>query len=235
MTIFTKTNEDTKEVPKVVVSSPDSTPTAPPAKERDISNSGWIPMEGGNFDRPVKERSSSFGPLSIIRLSPSPLARTPSPTLPENDNSGRKTRRRLCTLLLILLALGMGLYLGAMFFRYHARLVRFAYHEGVDHGRMAATYQNLALQSPPFIREPKTTQNITAMIDTICKRCFSKPLNNTISTQLSLMHILTGSPPPMLKERKMRGRVRVCGPLKREEIEALGSLVITESTCSNRN
>ncbi|KHJ96725.1 hypothetical protein OESDEN_03300 [Oesophagostomum dentatum] len=123
MTVFTKSNEETKEVPKVVVSEPASTPTAPPAKERDISNSGWVPMEGGNFDRP-KERSSSFGPLSIIRLSPSPLARTPSPTFPENGSSERKTRKCFCIMLLVLVIFGMGAYLGTVFFRYHARLVR---------------------------------------------------------------------------------------------------------------
>ena len=41
--------------------------------------------------RPKEKRSSSFGPLSIIRLSPSPLARTPSPS-PEYDNAENERR-----------------------------------------------------------------------------------------------------------------------------------------------
>ncbi|KAK6725972.1 hypothetical protein RB195_004347 [Necator americanus] len=129
MTVFTKTNEDAKEIPKVVVSSPLTTPTAPPNKEQDISNSGWVPMEGGRFDRPKKERSSSFGPLSIIRLSPSPLARTPTPTLPDQGNAEKKTR--------------------------------FAYKEGVDHGRIAAKYQSVDLQRSVDDTGMKSEKNAT--------------------------------------------------------------------------
>ncbi|EYC25237.1 hypothetical protein Y032_0012g1778 [Ancylostoma ceylanicum] len=237
MTVFTKTNEDSKEVPKVVVSEPSNTPTAPPAKERDISNAGWVPMEGGNFDRPVKERSSSFGPLSIIRLSPSPLARTPSPTLPENGNSGKKTRRKFCIMLFVLVMLGMVLYLGTVFFHYHAKLVRFAYHEGVDHGKMAAKYQSFDMQKAPVKAEMKAERNLTAIIDEICKRCFAKQLyDNAVSSPINFMNILTGSPSSLFPpQRTMRGRVRICGPLRRAEIEALGSLIITDTTCSNRN
>ncbi|KAK6725973.1 hypothetical protein RB195_004347 [Necator americanus] len=169
MTVFTKTNEDAKEIPKVVVSSPLTTPTAPPNKEQDISNSGWVPMEGGRFDRPKKERSSSFGPLSIIRLSPSPLARTPTPTLPDQGNAEKKTRRRLCTMLFILLALGLGLYAGAVFFHYHAGLVRFAYKEGVDHGRIAAKYQSVDLQRSVDDTGMKSEKVLRGVLGTISR------------------------------------------------------------------
>ncbi|EPB72400.1 hypothetical protein ANCCEY_08502 [Ancylostoma ceylanicum] len=139
---------------EVVVSEPSNTPTAPPAKERDISNAGWVPMEGGNFDR-----------------------------------------RKFCIMLFVLVMLGMVLYLGTVFFHYHAKLVRFAYHEGVDHGKMAAKYQSFDMQKAPVKAEMKAERNLTAIIDEICKRCFAKQLyDNAVSSPINFMNILTGSP-----------------------------------------
>uniref|UniRef100_A0A0K0D7Q6 Secreted protein n=1 Tax=Angiostrongylus cantonensis TaxID=6313 RepID=A0A0K0D7Q6_ANGCA len=106
-----------------------TTLNTPPSEERCISNYGWVPMEGGNFDRPRENRNSLAGPLSIIRLSSSPLDRTPSPTLPEQENGGNKRRSYFSPALLFC----------------HTRLVRWAYKEATYPGWNAAIYRNHGL------------------------------------------------------------------------------------------
>lgn len=121
------------QVPKVVVSGTPESHTPP--EERDISNRGWIASPNSNFDKPRKEkRSSSFGPLSIIRLSPSPLARTPSPTPPEYENYENERsvffvhqptpfRFRRCAKVALVVFIFLGFGLGTALYFYQKGLI----------------------------------------------------------------------------------------------------------------
>ncbi|CAI5454552.1 unnamed protein product [Caenorhabditis angaria] len=221
MTIFTKseTTEEKKvegakeETPKVVVCEAD--------EEKHISNCGWIPMEGGNFDRPKEKRSSSFGPLSIIRLSPSPLARTPSPSPPDYDNAVNSRRMRRCTRLTFTLIAIFSFIILVSFFLYQQGLINVAYQKGVYHGWNAATYSNRGLTEKLFqnveidpnesyekIQVPRMgsnrpavflhdfKKNLTAIVDVMGKRCFVKDLDrNRVASPRNFIDMLKSIDP----------------------------------------
>ncbi|CAI4233316.1 unnamed protein product [Auanema sp. JU1783] len=260
MTVFTKKdateekNTSDKEVPKVVVSGSLS-PNSPP-DERHISNCGWVPMEGGNFDRPKEKRSSSFGPLSIIRLSPSPLARTPSPSPPDYDSVDPERRFRKCTKVMLLLCILMGVGMGTGFFFYQKSLINAAYKKGIYHGWNAAVYNNRGVpekleqnvevnqdqayekidvprfgSNRPAVFLHDFKQNLTAIVDVMGKRCFVKQLDrSTVAAPRNIIEMLRGmesSSNPSSVSRVVRETFRVGEQLNEEQLDSLGSFVIT--------
>lgn len=256
MTIFTKTDsegKDVKEEVSKVVPFGLTLLHAPPCEERYISNCGWVPMEGGNFDRSKEKRNSSFGPLSFIRLSSSPLATTPSPTLLEQENTENRKRRR-CNLPIILMAFLLCLTLGVILFFCHTRLVRSAYKEGIYHGWNAAIYRNDGLsqrleekveidpiKSYEKVEVPrsKTNQpaiflhdfkkNVTAIVDISGRRCFLKALDpRTVVTPTKLIQLMVKMPFSYQTSRNtVRETFRVGNSLSQPEIQELGSFIIT--------
>ncbi|EGT30179.1 hypothetical protein CAEBREN_11342 [Caenorhabditis brenneri] len=206
MTIFTKTETDTekKTVEGVKEDTPKQVVVCEADEEKHISNCGWVPMEGGNFDRPKEKRSSSFGPLSIIRLSPSPLARTPSPSPPDYENAVNARRMRRCTKLTFTLIAIFSFVILVSFFLYQQGLISVAYQKGVYHGWNAATFSNRGMterlvqnvevnandsyekidvpkfgSNRPAIFLHDFKQNLTAIVDTVGNRCFVKELDRT--------------------------------------------------------
>ncbi|KAE9414961.1 hypothetical protein Angca_003602, partial [Angiostrongylus cantonensis] len=223
-------------------------------EERCISNYGWVPMEGGNFDRPRENRNSLAGPLSIIRLSSSPLDRTPSPTLPEQENGGNKRRRQRCNLVVILVISFLGLILGAALLFCHTRLVRWAYKEATYPGWNAAIYRNHGLlqrseenveinptrlyekievlrfgANRPSIFLHDFKKNITAILDITGRRCFLKALDpRTVVTPNKFMQFFSKIPlSHQATENTIREIFRVGNLLSQLEIQELGSFIIT--------
>ncbi|VDM55768.1 unnamed protein product [Angiostrongylus costaricensis] len=151
-------------------------------------------MEGGNFDRPGKNRNSSPGPLSIIRLSSSPLDRTPSPTLPEQENSRNKRSRQRCNLLVILVVSLLCLVLGAALLLCYTRLVRSAYKEGIYSGWNAAIYRNHGLLqgleenieiNPTHVRVIQKFENEDKrLIGTVGNQTSTMPMMTDITTTM---------------------------------------------------
>ncbi|CAB3410355.1 unnamed protein product [Caenorhabditis bovis] len=247
MTIFTK-SETTEETKKPVDGAKEENPkqvvVCEAEEEKHISNCGWIPMEGGNFDRPKEKRSSSFGPLSIIRLSPSPLARTPSPSPPDYDNAMNNRRMRQCTKLTFTLI--------AIFC--FVILVSVAYQKGVYHGWNAATYSNKGLterlvqnveinptESYEKIQVPRFganrpavflhdfKKNLTAIVDVMGKRCFVKELDRarvaSPKSFIDMLKAIDSTTPDLrsLNTRVVRESFRVGTALNESEIAKLSS------------
>ncbi|CAD6194343.1 unnamed protein product [Caenorhabditis auriculariae] len=218
MTIFTKT-ENTEEKKPAGENEKEATPkvvVCDAEEERHISNCGWIPMEGGNFDRPKEKRSSSFGPLSIIRLSPSPLARTPSPSPPDYENAKNERRIRRCTKITLFFIALFTMGIAVSFFFYQRGLINVAYQKGVYHGWNAATFSNRGIaerleqnveinptESYEKIQVPRFgsnrpavflhdfKKNLTAIVDVMGKRCFLKDLDrSTVASPRNLIDML---------------------------------------------
>ncbi|PAV78768.1 hypothetical protein WR25_10304 [Diploscapter pachys] len=275
MTIFTKSDtidekkdiETGKEIPKVIVSQTSNQPTADAGEdgkkheEGKISNFGWIPMEGGNFDRPKEKRSSSFGPLSIIRLSPSPLARTPSPS-PEYDNAENERRFRRFTKFTLIFCLIMGVGIAISFFFYQRGLIESAYRRGLYHGLNAVAFNNKGVaerleqqvevdpneayekidvprfgSNRPAIFLHDFKQNFTAIVDVMGKRCFVKQLDrNAVAPPRNFIDMLKGfnrNGPLAVAPRVVRETFRVGQPLSQEEVDGLQSFMISRH-CSYR-
>uniref|UniRef100_A0A1I7X607 BRICHOS domain-containing protein n=1 Tax=Heterorhabditis bacteriophora TaxID=37862 RepID=A0A1I7X607_HETBA len=203
---------------------------SPPEEERHISNCGWVPMEGGNFDRPKEKRSSSFGPLSIIRLSPSPLARTPSPTPPEYENADNERST----------AYQRGVYHGWNAATYNNRGVPERLEQNVEIN-LAEAYEKIQVPqfgtNRPAIFLHDFKQNVTAIVDVMGKRCFLKQLDRTTVEQprnfIKMLRGMDNSASVSSASRVVRETFRVGSPLNQDDLMAIGSFLISRH-CSYR-
>ncbi|KAF8385047.1 hypothetical protein PRIPAC_74189 [Pristionchus pacificus] len=241
MTVFTKT-EPGDEKPKEVK------PSAPEVIITDaVEQANEIIKQNARFDRQEthdeyftrKKRSSSFGPLSIVRLTPSPLCRTPSP--PRSYSPEERERRRISRHFNIAVVIALILFSFVLGFTYRAYV-----HSSIMKSLFRSTTDEVVVvndATPPLSSPQKAevrtldgrpiaamfvhdfNKNLTAILDVNNRRCFIKRFSHFPAFVQRHMDDLT-EPEPIQPSPVVNQYYKVERRLRDRDINRMNSIVV---------
>ncbi|GMR33593.1 hypothetical protein PMAYCL1PPCAC_03788 [Pristionchus mayeri] len=241
MTVFTKTDA-TDEKAK------DAKPSAPEVVITDaVEQANEIIKQNARFDRQEthdeyftrKKRSSSFGPLSIVRLTPSPLCRTPSP--PRSYSPEERERRRISRHFNIAVVIALILFSFVLGFTYrayvHSSIMKSLFRSTTD--EVVVVNDEAAPVASPQQAEVRTLdgrpiaamfvhdfkRNLTAILDVNNRRCFIKRFSHFPAFVQRHMDDLT-EPEPIPPSPVVNQYYKVERRLKDRDINRMNSMVV---------